>query len=378
MRIAIVSTWGSSCGIATYSEELTEELRKNNEVVVLAPAEPGSCMRDVGYQVPTVQAWTRQTLLPRFEQILSTAPGFDIVHFQHEHGLWPVDMQFIDVVRQVGKHAKVIVTLHTVLPYGTWQRSGFYDALKTVADGIIVHTPEAHANIAVAAGERARVMSIPHGTKLGSKGDRERGLKLLDIPEPYWKKGVFCLCFGFQGHGKNTLHTIKAFVESVTRRYHDNGVLVVSGMDCGNYFRELEATVAESGQGRRIFLRSKFTSVKDTPDIFAAADFGVLNTTSTSLSASGAAHVYARYGVPVAAAVRPIYMEIIHAGAVPFWVVDTSLHNPTLSSTNVIGALIRDADLRRGVGRQLQAFAEATSWDKIAGLHEEFYKRALG
>jgi hypothetical protein len=197
---------------------------------------------------------------------------------------------------------------------------------------------------------------------------------LLAVPEVYWDKAVFCLVFGFQGGGKNTIHTIRAFIEGVTHRYHDNGVLIVCGENCNDYYKELETTVAESGYGRRILLRPQFTAVKEVRHVLAVADFGVLNTTSMSLSASGACHVYARYGIPVAAAVRPIYMEAIRAGATPFWLHERDLYQPTLSSVNVIGAMVRDAGLRHDVGLLMRAFAEETSWDKIAKQHIEFYE----
>ena len=380
MRIALATTWGSSCGIATYSEEYVAALLKlKHEVVVLAPAEPGSCMRET-ISVPVVQCWDRRMVMSRLDQVVNTAPGFDIIHFQHEHGLWHGDTTFIDLLRQTSRtsKAKIVVTLHTMFPYGQWVRSGFYDGLKAVADGIIVHTPECRANIALASGTRAELATIVHGTRLEALGDRKTGLKLLAIPELYWDKAVIGLVFGFQGPGKNTSCTIRAFAESIVRRYHDNGVLVVCGVEAGGggYFAELELIVAESGYGKRIFLRPMFTAVKDVPHVFAAADFGVLNTMSHSMSASGAAHVYARYGLPIAVAMRPIYAEAMRAGAVPFWLSEDAA-SPTLSLVNAIGALARDKGLREDGGKAMRAFAEETCWDHVAARHAEFYQCIL-
>lgn len=383
MRIALVTTWGTACGIATYSEELTRAyLKAGHEVTILAPAEMGSCIRETGIQAPAIQCWTRQLvgLSPKMDQILKTPPGFDIVHFQHEHGLFWSAMGLLEALRQlqdrqVYHNIKTVITLHTIFHYGSWQHSGLYDGLRHFADAVVVHTTEGAASIAVARGAKAELVIIPHGTELGQLGNREDGLRYLNIPQTVWNKAIFGLIFGFQGPSKNTVCTVRAFADSLSRRYQDTGVLIVAGEDGETgYLNEIEGAIGESGYGRHVHIHRGFTPVARVPDVLAAADFGVLNTNSWTLSASGAAHVYMRYGVPLAVADRPIYNEAIRAGAIPF-TLDSNAYLPTLSMVNAIGALVRDAGLRSSVGKSLREHAERSSWENVARQHVELYSR---
>lgn len=387
MRIALVTTWGTACGIATYSEELTRAyLKAGHDVTIFAPAEMGSCIRETGIQVPTVQCWTRQFagLSQKMDFLLKQLPGFDVVHFQHEHGLfWSAPglleaMREISTNRDVYHGARVVVTLHTLYHYGSWQHSGLYDGLRHMADGIIVHTAEGAASITCARGTRAELVIVPHGTELGAKGDRIEGFNYLSIPKALWDKAVFGIVFGFQGPSKNTICTVRAFADSLSRRYQDNGVLIIAGEDGETgYFKEIENAVCESGYGRHVHIHRGFTPVARVPDVMAVADFGVLNTNSWTISASGAAHVYMRYGVPLAVANRPIYNEAIRAGAIPF-TLETDAYLPTLSTVNAIGALVRDKGLRETVGQQLRAYAERSSWENVAKMHTDLYSRLKG
>ena len=381
MRIALVTTWGTSCGIATYSEELTRAyLKAGHEVVIFAPAEMGSCIRETGIQVPTIQCWTRQFVgLPqKMEQILKTEPGFDIIHFQHEHGLFWSAPGLLEALRQLTEHkVRTVVTLHTIFHYGSWQHSGLYDGFKHFADAVVVHTAEGAASLACARGTRAELTIIPHGTELGVRGEREEGLRYLDVPQQLWDKAVFGMIFGFQGPSKNTVCTIRAFADSLSRRYQDNGMLIIAGEDGDtNYLHDVENAVGESGYGRHVHIHRGFTPVARVPDVMAAADFGVLNTNSWPISASGAAHVYMRYGIPLAVANRPIYNEAIRGGAIPFTLGPDS-GVPTLSMVNAIGALVRDVRLRAAIGQQLCAYAEKSSWENVAGQHVDLYRRLL-
>jgi glycosyltransferase involved in cell wall biosynthesis len=317
------------------------------------------------------------------EHLLKTAPGFDVIHFQHEHGLfWDATgfLQCLQQIRQATPRTRIIVTMHTLFHYGSWKHCGLYDGLRHLADGLIAHTTEGFASLAVGRGDRAKLAYVPHGTELGERGDRSKGLKLLGVPDAYWQKGIFGLVFGFQGPSKNTICTVRAFADSLSRRYHDNGVLVIAGDfadSIKSYLMEVQGAVDETGYGRHVVLKPGFTDTADVPHVMAAADFGVLNTDGWTLSASGAAHVYMRYGVPLAVANRPIYNEAIRAGALPF-MLGSDASVPTLNAVNAIGALVRDTELRQTVGAEMRQFAERTSWEVVAKKHIELYTQLQG
>lgn len=76
-RVLHVSTWKTACGIATYCENFVNSLNQmgfDNEVFALHPSE----WRDM---LPIdIQQWEKD--------LLAKAATVDLVHFQHEHGLF--------------------------------------------------------------------------------------------------------------------------------------------------------------------------------------------------------------------------------------------------------------------------------------------------
>lgn len=375
MKIAFVSTWRAHCGIATYTEELASALiKQGHEIFVLAPAEPQSCIRDDTLKVPVSCCWTRRCdgLAERILDIVR--PGVvDVVHWQHENGLFWQDDNFLGAVQQVSKVAPSVVTLHTVRHYGTWQYSGFLDGIRHCADAVVLHTPEAMASIALARSDHARLHCIPHGSDVSlADGDAAIGLGLLQIPERFRGKVTVGLCFGFQGPNKNTVATVRAFAEGMARRLIENTVLAISG-DAGDtgYYTHISGAILESGYRRNFVVQPSWTRPEDVPHVMAAADFGVLNSNSPVLSSSGAAHVFARHGVPLAVANRPIYVGAIQGGAIPF---EVNGSEPTLSMVNAVAALARDDSVRRCVGTQLRAWSASTSWDVVAKQHLAVYE----
>lgn len=385
MRVAYVTTWGCACGIATYSEELVAALQAAGLCQPLILASADSCLRPVGVEVPTQLAWARSDpqLGEHLIAITDTPPGIDVVHFQHEDGLFPDPRAFfrtLAMLRGRGK-VKTVVTMHTVREYGGWTFSGFLDALVDLADAVVVHTPEALAAIACSTGNHAKLTLIPHGCDTTVReGDRTRGFELLGIPETFRGKSVVGLAFGFFGPNKNLIATVRAVGAVIARRLCSKIVFVLSGDNAEQhqiYMSNVAGATYATGYFDRFILRKSFTPVADIPDVMAAVDFGVLNTTSHVLSASGAANVFLRHGVPLAVANRPIYTDAIRAGAIPFNIDEGRVEEPSGSMINAVAALARSAAVRSAVRAEELRHIQDVAWSRVAQLHHDLYQELL-
>jgi len=382
MNVAFLSTWGSKCGISTYSEELCECLIDSGEVKVqvVAPMEEDSCMSPPE-RIPYRLLWNRND--PNLPvTIPSQLQGVDLVHVQHEYGLFRHHDAFILLLKFLKKKGiKTVVTLHTVFPYGTWQ-SGVIDSIKSNADAIITHTPEAYAAISLARGS-ARVVRIPHGTRANVQpGDRDTGLEFMNIPKNF-RSARFGGSIGFLSPGKNVHETIKAWSAGVNRGLIDVtkwGFIIVGDIaeDIFWYLKSLEDHKRDCGYGENIFLVPKFIPRNMMRHVMAALDFAVLNTTSETLSASGQVHALAAHGVPFCAAERPIYRDAINAGAVPYELgtkeSDTAY---TLMTVNAIAALCSNDTMRADMKDSLLRYAKESGWPIQAARHIEVYKELV-
>jgi hypothetical protein len=384
--VAMVTTWGQPCGISTYSEELGQALaEKGVKILALAPAEMGVAIREVSPKIPSRAVWTRtgtdlgDRLLRTIIDPNTQRPIVDVLHIQHEFGLFQQNDAFLAAVRECSRHLPVVVTLHTVFPYGTGRGEGFLDNLRSIVDMIIVHTPSAAAALACARGPRDNTSLIPHGTELRTEGDKETGLNVLGIPEKL-RAGILSreislgLVIGFATSGKNIEGTINAFAAGITRRLINKSLLVIVGDDAQtNYYGRLQRCISSTGYDTHFLLRPHFVAHEQLQHVLAAADYAVLNRqVDYVLSASGSVHVCAGAALPLAVANRPIHVDAIEAGAIPFE-VEPNAATPTASAIMAISALSRDAGLRVEVGKRMFGYGQRTAWPIIAADHQALY-----
>jgi len=379
IKVAFLTTWGSKCGISTYSEELCECLINTGEVnvQVIAPMEEGSCI-DSPEQIPFRLIWSRND--PNLPiSIPPTVQDCDIVHVQHEYGLFQHHDSFIHLLKLLRKNKlKVAVTLHTVFPYGDW-RSGVVDSIKSNSDVIITHTLEAYAAILLGRGG-AKTIKINHGTRSNVLcGDRAEGIKFLGIPSNY-SNASFGGVIGFIGPSKNIHETIRAWSDATARRLIDpskSGLIIVGETDDNSfaYRKQLGNYKRDCGFSENIFIVDKFIPRNMMKHVMAVFDYAILNTDSKTLSASGQVHALAAHGVPFAAVTRPIYRDSIVAGAVPFNIDDKNEY--TISMVNAISALASNKSFREEIKQSLISYAKNTGWPKQAKLHVDVYRELL-
>lgn len=382
MRLGVMTTWGTSCGIATYSEELyTAVAEQGVPVVILAPSEPGSSMHKRS-DLPVEMCWGRD-VHGIHEHVLTAIRHYqiDVLHIQHEFGLFRLPEAFRQLLVAVRKEkVKVVITLHTVFAYPT-QWPGFFQELRSLVDTVCVHTRQAQG-VLVGLPGKASVKCIPHGSPYPQAvGNSDTGRELLRIPSRTPVDRRWALAFGFLGPNKNLVATLDAYAQVRSHGLVPALGLIICGEADGGYYSTttLPATVSATGYGRDIVSYYKFVTPDQVADVVAACSFGVLNETmSKALSASGQVHLLAAHGLPLAVADVPKHTEAIQAGALPFQVDTACPARPTPSLVNALCAMTRSADLRRSVANGLAQMAQRTAWTRIAEVYKVLYQRLLG
>jgi len=163
MRIGIISTFPPiECGIGAYTSYLVEKLRKlNNEVYIV------SQLGAEGDKVYPVFNGTDGDLAEKaFETMIKFTP--DVVHIQHEYGLFGKDMG-VSIIPLLYKlkfaGIPVVVTLHSVYEDFSEKQALITDAILRIAQAVIVHHDFQRESLRANIRKEGKVYVIPHGAR---------------------------------------------------------------------------------------------------------------------------------------------------------------------------------------------------------------------
>src|SRR5579859_4385837 len=158
LKVALVSNYGSQCGLGTYAKFLYDELvgyvgdyksfiEQNDSYEVENPKIPNDKI---------VPCWKRgEKLSELIEKIKEYEP--DIIHINHEYGLFPDARHWLSLLTQLQEY-RVIVTMHSVFPH-------HQDKIicEAAIPEIIVHLEGAKTNLKEEKKVLSKVYVIPHG-----------------------------------------------------------------------------------------------------------------------------------------------------------------------------------------------------------------------
>jgi glycosyltransferase involved in cell wall biosynthesis len=334
--IAFISTFGQRCGIATYTEALASAVSKlGYSVDILAEKvekRPGFTSK-----LPIHRVWDRarfgRMIQNTFER-LTTWP--DIVHIQHEFGLFPHDAQFFELVAFLKQHTKVYITLHTVTQ--PVMKQGFWRELAKTDHNVIVHTAGALAVV----GTNGHL--IPHGCEV------VESIVDYSIDKP-------ALCPGFVSKSKGHVEIL----EAVARSSWSGGLRILGECRDDVYAKTLEDTIAKFDI--KATVENRF--VDDLAPEILKASFVVLgNYLGSPYSASGQMHTAMGLGIPIIAKRVPIYEGI---PGVLYYEDDIELAQWF--------SLMNNANIRKALGHEVKGAAQSRKWNTIAHQHVMLYNQ---
>lgn len=384
LRVLHVSTWKTACGIATYCENLVNALAGQNVdsgVVALRPTE-------WNYYLPEdVHQWQ--------SNIVNQAKDYDLVHFQHEHGLYGhsrssrfATKQFGAAVKGILKLGKPVVsTFHTdiIAPKSrslksqitklrrkwTWQKyvTKQFGANPNQARAI-VHTLQTRLSFARHGMSSSGIHIIPHACLPPRQitVSREYAKEELNFQEDCKLLTVF----GFLGKYKGHDLAIKA-LEYMPENYH---LALVGGMHPEARDSFLDDVIESIPENLKH--RVRVTGWVDTETAglyYAASDACVAPYRGdTELSASGAITWALSSGRPVIASKIEAFQAVDRSANCMFLVTPERLRELAWAAQKVV----EDEPLAERLVENSRQYCLNHSWEQTAVKTRALYEQMLG
>jgi len=364
MRVALLTTFGETCGIATYSEALIGALPEHGiEPLVFSPLlRRGDSPR--GPQHPRLWRRDRATLWQAVQTVRALREAHaEVVHVQISLGL--TSPRFLYVLAKLCARAGIplVATLHDRGGGARVRRWAFGRTLLALRDAdLVVHEPDQRAEL-----EHARVHVIPHGIWSIPERSTEQARRELGLPS----EGQIVSHFGFLHPDKGIEEVLRAIAELRAHGFPDLMYRVCGGTfptaASREYLAKLQAEVRQLGLQGAVHLTGEFLSEERTTLELQAADLLVLNyRTGNNQGASGAGRRALAVGRALAVSRAPIFDDMRSA-----------VHTLVRPLTEEIRDLLQQPDLRQGLIEKSRAYREERSWARIAAAHAELYRELL-
>lgn len=377
VRVGLVSPYPPRrCGIGPYTRELVHAvLGAEDGVSVFVAGEEGAGPMAEG-RLEVRECYRREDdYVDGLARALQAA-RVDVAHFQYAPDLFGEDDRLLRLLARLGAEGiRTVVTLHTVYGDEPLRRllrqpsmARYYRVLGGVAGRVVVHHEEGMADRLVALGvPRQRVVVIPHGTTLIERREPAEARMRLGLPAD----AVVLTFFGFIHRLKNVHTAVEAFLRIAAR--NPKAVLLVSGMPWGDrwynhlYVEAMRARIALSGHGDRALLRASYVEKDAVPDVYAASDVILLPHRQAYGSASGVFHQAIGGGRPVIVAKGPKFAD---AGRVLASVPELAVPAGDVGAwARAMECVVREPEVLRRGREAVRAYAEATTWPRVARQH---------
>ncbi len=364
MRIGFISSYPPiECGIATYTQYLTDALRKKNVDVYVVCHMGGS-----GHQVfPSFDYEDGDLAEKAFSTMVRFTP--DVIHIQHEFGLFGKNMgvSVIPLIlnfRLIG--IPVVTTLHTVYSDMPKEHELIIRSILMNSNYVIVHEEYQLENI-----KRKFPPDLVNKMKVIPHGAREvdpipDAKKIIGLPED--KKVV--LMIGYLRPSKNFELIIDLFPE-ILKRYPDAILVIASkvrGQEHIDYRNMLFKKIANSPvKDNIIFIRGQLPQhIFDT--IISSADVVVLPYRLTSQSGI-LAHCLA-FGRPIVVSKSPGLENVIRDSGAG---ISCSTKEEFV---NAIVKIISDQEFSKKLSENGRRYVKDNiSWSIISEKHIELYQK---
>jgi glycosyltransferase involved in cell wall biosynthesis len=383
LRVLHVSTWKAACGIATYCDNLVKSLAEQGVESGVVPLRPTDWL----YYLPDdVQRWR--------ETIIEEAKSYDLVHFQHEHGLYGharsskfATKQFGKVLQGVLKLGKpAITTFHTDILTGrgrspiaqitklrrkmTWGKHVTqHFGNQSGKARAIVHTLQTRLSFARHGMDPSGIHVMPHACLPPKSISMEQGSakKHLGLPEG----AKLLTIFGFLGKYKGHDLAIES-LKFLPDHYH---LAIVGGMHPESRDPFLDDVI----EGIPDNLRSRvhitgWVDIDIANTYYAATDVCLAPYRAKSeLSASGAITWALSSGKPVIASKIEAFQSVDRQATCMFLVTPEKLREMAWAVEKVVN----DEPLRNRLITNAREYCLEHSWQSTAEKTVDLYRETL-
>ncbi|MBW2631533.1 MAG: glycosyltransferase [Deltaproteobacteria bacterium] len=366
MRIGFISTYPPiECGIATYTQYLTDALRDQKMDIYVVSHRGGN-----GKNVFTAFDYEDGDLAEKaFSMMTRLTP--DIVHIQHEFGLYgkhygvsviPLILKF----RLAG--IPVVTTLHTVYSEVSREHLVIISSIIENSDAIIVHETyqlEALKHYFKKKSLVDKIHVVPHGAReIKPVKNAKAGLGIPDNTKVVLMLGYFRPTKGFE-------RIIRLWSRIVERHKTNDIMLMVAGKTRGIEYRDyrnmLFNEINSSPASDSIKVIRGQISQDSFDTILSASDIVALPYSISSQSGI-IAHCLA-FGKPIVTSNTPVMASLIKETG------SGMVCNTDEEYINNIDLILSDDNLRKKFSNNaLRYVGNNIAWPKIAGRHIEIYK----
>lgn len=384
MRVLHVSTWDVPCGIATYCANLVRALDRRDVRSDVYPLAPHLWRSLVTTDVAELVA-----------DIAAQASRYDLVHVQHEHGLFGHAVSYKAAARNYGTMLRllrdagrpVVTTFHTE-PLGSGPATGRFSLRDALPDALrawgrraawhrhvarsfkpgtmaIAHTPGTRRSLIKRGIPAASVHVIPHGClpQRDLRIDALMAKQRLGLPA----SSVLLTMFGFVGTYKGQDLAVRALAR-LPERFH----LAI----CGGPHPESQdrAFAAVLRAVKKLGLEHRVTITGWMPEeesaVYAAAtDICLAPYRDATLSASGAITWALASGRPIVASRIAAFQGICREQ--PCMLLTTPGMIDEIAWA--VEKLAADADLGASLVAAARRYTDAHGWDDTARRTHDLY-----
>lgn len=353
LKVAVICNWGGQCGIATYAEALISEMKsKVKEVRIFSElSSPDS-----------IQCWKRgESMASCINLIKEWNP--DIVHIQHEFGIFPKATHFLKMLEMLGD-IPYAITLHSV-----------YEHLdKTICSAyiknIIVHSEHGKQAL-LKLGHINNIYVVDHGCPV-----YENIEELWNIFQNDYAVIQFGFGFSYKGVDmaidainilqkndpkfKNIFYCYLCSENPVTRYVHDA------------YYYSIKNKVDELNLSENITVLRGFASEKIIANFLRTARLAIFpyktDPSNIVYGASGAIRHAMANGVPTIASESHMFDDL--DGVLPRTVDAESL-------ASEIDKIFSDGEYRKSLVQKNLEFVKNHSWSIAAEQHLIVYRQVV-
>lgn len=368
LRVAMLTTWNSKCGIAEYSSYLRAHLDDNAHIDIIAETgvETLDPIRELGVQRLWQNRW-HGDLVASYEAITELNP--DLVHVQFNFAFFELG-GLAQMVEKLQRSRPVIVTLHStigrVIDDKLVDLSTISETLANV-DALIVHS-QADVERLAKIGISGNVELIRHGVADCVALERSKLIETLAM-----QGKLIVGTFGFLLPHKGILELLDAF-RCIRDKEKEAHLIALSALHPDVMSREFETVVRE--RIKELNLESDVTLITEflpddvTVNILSACTIVVLPYQETNESSSGSAHL-------AISALRPLIVS------------DVGIFDPlseyvfrydSESPEGLLDAMLQvlyDDDLMRSLENKVASASRRLSWERIASQHLELYHKVV-
>ncbi len=310
-RIGWVSPWNTRCGIASYSENLVNQIE--DYTIVLAPRDEEKLTDDSEY-VRRCWSLSDSDLDSLYDQIV--LEKLTTVVFQFNYGFYNFT-NFSDLIEKLFVHdIKVIIFLHsTIDPSGVWAKQlKNIQGILSRSTRILVHTP-ADMNRLKKLGLVDNVTLFPHGVlDYTPPNNLKHKLNSLSLIR---RRSIHLSTFGFCLPNKGFIELIRSIPLLIAKDYDVKLDLLTSiySEQYKWFYYELKKLVSTLGLKKFIDVNSHYLSNKESLDILSSTDLIVYPYQMTNESSSAAVRHGLASGTPVAVTPLNIFddvSEVVH------------------------------------------------------------------